>query len=151
MRTLNRPSPPPPLRRPPPDEEWQAQMTRLLLLGRNRTPVTLTPVPPTLAPPAVDTKVRYTHLISVGHKQSKFRGARRGKSYKNFHRCHAFRQSYANHLPSTQFLTLFSGTVFHALSHGVIRFAWSVKPKNHFLTGGDSLTANQKLLLSFQS
>ena len=51
----------------------------------------------------------------------------------------------------TQFLTLFSGTVFHALSHGVIRFAWSVSPRNHFLIGGNSQTANQKLLLSWFS
>ena len=36
----------------------------------------------------------------------------------------------------TQFLTLFSGTVIYALSHGVIRFARSVSPRNHFLTGG---------------
>ena len=34
----------------------------------------------------------------------------------------------------TQFLTLFSGIVFYALSHGVIRFARSVSPRNHFLT-----------------
>ena len=45
----------------------------------------------------------------------------------------------------TQFLTSFSGTVFHALSHGVIRFVRSVGPRNHFLTGGNSLTANQML------
>ena len=51
----------------------------------------------------------------------------------------------------TQFLTLSSGTVFHALSHDVIRFARSVSPKKHFLTGRDSLTANQKLLLSWFS
>ena len=47
----------------------------------------------------------------------------------------------------TQFLTLFSGTVFHTLSHGVICFAQSVSPRNHFLTGGNSLTANQRPLL----
>ena len=35
----------------------------------------------------------------------------------------------------TQFLTLFSGTVFHALSHDVIRLAWSVIPRNHWFLG----------------
>ena len=50
-----------------------------------------------------------------------------------------------------QTLTLFSGTVFHALSHSVICFAQSVSHKNHFLTGGNSLTAKQKLLLSWIS
>ena len=51
----------------------------------------------------------------------------------------------------TQFLISFSGIVFHALSHGVIRFLRSVSPRNHFLTGGNSLTANQKLLLGWIS
>ena len=37
----------------------------------------------------------------------------------------------------------FSGTVFHALSHGVICFVASVSSKNHLLTGWNSLTANQ--------
>ena len=35
----------------------------------------------------------------------------------------------------TQEKTLFSSTVFHALSHGVIRFVASVSSKNHLLTG----------------
>ena len=51
----------------------------------------------------------------------------------------------------TQFLTPFSGTVFYAPSHGVIHFARSVSPRNHFLAGGNSLTTNQKLLLSWFS
>ena len=45
----------------------------------------------------------------------------------------------------TQFLILFSGTVFHALSHGVIRFVQSVSPRNHFLTGGNSLIGQHDL------
>ena len=49
----------------------------------------------------------------------------------------------------TQFLTLFSGTVFHALSHGVIRFARSASPRNYFLIGENFVTANQKLLRSW--
>ena len=51
----------------------------------------------------------------------------------------------------TQDLTSFSGTVFHALSHGVICFVRSVSPRNHFLTSGNSLTANQKLLFRWFS
>ena len=43
----------------------------------------------------------------------------------------------------TQEKTPFSSTVFHALSHGVIRFVASVSSKNHLLTGWNSLTANQ--------
>ena len=35
----------------------------------------------------------------------------------------------------TQEKTPFSSTVFHALSHGVIRFVASVSSKNHLLTG----------------
>ena len=35
----------------------------------------------------------------------------------------------------TQEKTPFSSTVFHALSHGVIRFVASVSFKNHLLTG----------------
>ena len=51
----------------------------------------------------------------------------------------------------TQFLTPFSGTVFYAPSHGVNHFARSVSPRNHFLTAGNSLTANQKLQHSEQN
>ena len=43
----------------------------------------------------------------------------------------------------TQEKTPFSSTVFHALSHGVIRFVASVSSKNHLMTGWNSLTANQ--------
>ena len=35
----------------------------------------------------------------------------------------------------TQLATPFWGTVFHALSHGVIHFVWSVRSRNHFLLG----------------
>ena len=35
----------------------------------------------------------------------------------------------------TEEKTPFSGTVFHALSHGAIRFVASVSSKTHFLTG----------------
>ena len=45
----------------------------------------------------------------------------------------------------TQLATPFWGTVFHALSHGVIHFGWSVRSRNQFLFGGSSSTANQKL------
>ena len=45
----------------------------------------------------------------------------------------------------TQFLTPSFGTVFHALSHGVIHFGRSVRSRNHFLIGSSSSTANQKL------
>ena len=41
--------------------------------------------------------------------------------------------------------------VFHAPSHGVICFARSVSLRKHFLTGENSLAANQKLLLSWFS
>ena len=51
----------------------------------------------------------------------------------------------------TQTQTSFLSTVFHALPHGVIGFVRSVSPRIHFLTGGNSLTANQKLLLSWFS
>ena len=64
---------------------------------------------------------------------------------------HLFKHTSGCKQKCTQFLTLFSGTVFYALSHGVIRFARSVSPRNHFLTGRNSLTANQKPLLSWFS
>ena len=35
----------------------------------------------------------------------------------------------------TQLATPFSGTVFHALSHGMIHFVRSVRSRNHFLIG----------------
>ena len=47
----------------------------------------------------------------------------------------------------SQFPTSFSGTVFHALSHGLIHFVWRVSPRNHFMIGENSLTVNQRLLL----
>ena len=49
----------------------------------------------------------------------------------------------------TQILTRISGKVFHDLSHGLIRFDRSVSPRNHFLYGGNYVTANQKLLQSW--
>ena len=45
----------------------------------------------------------------------------------------------------TQLTTPFLGTVFNALSLGVIHFVRSVSLRNHFLVGWNSLTANQKL------
>ena len=48
----------------------------------------------------------------------------------------------------TQEKTPFSSTVFHALSHGVIRFVASVSSKKHLLPGWNSSTANQKLLFN---
>ena len=44
----------------------------------------------------------------------------------------------------TQHPTPFSGTVFNALSLGVIHFFRSVSLRNHFLVGWNSSTANQK-------
>ena len=35
----------------------------------------------------------------------------------------------------TQLVTPFWGTVFHALSHGMIHFVRSVRSRNHFLIG----------------
>ena len=48
----------------------------------------------------------------------------------------------------TQFLTPFSGTVFNALSLGVIHFVRSVSLRNRFLVGWNSSTANQKTSIS---
>ena len=45
----------------------------------------------------------------------------------------------------TQLLTLFSATVFNALSLSVILFVRSVRFRNRFLIGWNSSTANQKL------
>ena len=38
----------------------------------------------------------------------------------------------------TRILTLFSDTVVHVPSHGVIYFVPSVRPRNHFLTAVNS-------------
>ena len=40
-------------------------------------------------------------------------------------------------------LTAVSDTVFYALSHGTLSFAFHGSFLNHFLIGGDSSTANQ--------
>ena len=48
----------------------------------------------------------------------------------------------------TQFLTPFLGTVFNALSLGVIHFVRSVSLRNRFLFGWNSSTANQKTSIS---
>ena len=48
----------------------------------------------------------------------------------------------------TQFPTPFLGTVFNALSLGVIHFVRSVSLRNRFLVGWNSSTANQKTSIS---
>ena len=45
----------------------------------------------------------------------------------------------------TQLPTPFLGTVFHALSLGVIHFVRSVRSRNQFIIGWNCSTANQKL------
>ena len=65
------------------------------------------------------------------------------KGNKTFGKTHLSKHSSDLKQNGTQEKTPFSSTVFHALSHGVIRFVASVSSKNHLLTGWNSLTANQ--------
>ena len=68
-------------------------------------------------------------LISFGHsqiKQSYVESVSYYESAIQYTDAHLSKSSSGRKQKCTQFLTLFSGTAFHALSHGVIHFVRSV-------------------------